>query len=59
VELLIGGQPVLKPTGKCTETKERIRWDVSAFHGKSAQIRLVDASGGGWGHINFDALKFE
>lgn len=59
VELIIDGQVVLQATGKCTETMKRLRWDVSQHIGRTAQIRLVDASGGGWGHINFDDLKFE
>jgi hypothetical protein len=58
-ELLIDGQVVQKATGKCTETMERVKWNVSQFMGKSAQIRLIDASGGGWGHINFDDVIFE
>jgi len=59
VELLIDGQVVFQATGKCTETMERMRWNASQFMGRSAQIRLVDASGGGWGHINFDDVRFE
>ncbi len=59
VELLVDGQVVMKVTGKCTETMERVRWNVSQFMGRSAQIRLVDASSGGWGHINFDDVRFE
>ena len=59
VELLVDGQAVLRATGKCTETLERVRWNVSQFMGRSAQIRLIDASGGGWGHINFDDVRFE
>ena len=59
VELFIDGQVVLQATGKCTETMERLRWDVSRYIGRTAQIRLIDASSGGWGHINFDDLKFE
>lgn len=59
VELLIDGQPVLKATGKCTETMERVRLNVFQFLGRSAQLRLIDASGGGWGHINFDDVRFE
>jgi len=59
IELLIDGQPVFKATGKCTETMERVAWNVAQYHGRSAQIRLVDASSGGWGHINFDDLRFE
>ena len=44
-------------TGKCTETMERVAWDVMEFYGQKAQIKLVDNSSGGWGHINFDDLK--
>lgn len=59
VELLINGQVVLKATGKCTETMERTQWDVTPYHGQKAQLRLIDASSGGWGHINFDDVRFE
>jgi TonB family protein len=59
VELFVDGQVVKRATGNCTETMERIWWTVSEFIGKEAQIRLVDASSGGWGHINFDDVKFE
>jgi hypothetical protein len=45
--------------GQCTETLERVSWNVSQFMGRTAQIRLVDASSGGWGHLNFDDLRFE
>ena len=44
-------------TGKCTETMERVTWDVMEFYGQIAEIRLVDNSSGIWGHINFDDLK--
>lgn len=59
VELLIDGYVVQKVTGKCTETMERVRLNVASYRGRSAQIRLVDLSSGGWGHINFDDLRFE
>ena len=59
VELLINGQVVLKATGKCTETMEQTRWDVTPYQGQKAQLRLIDASSGGWGHINFDDVHFE
>ena len=59
VELLVDGQTVLRATGKCTETMERVRWDVSRHVGRTGQLRLVDTSGGGWGHINFDDVRFE
>ncbi len=58
VELIVNGSVVRKATGRCNETMSRIDWKVSEFMGKSAQIRIVDQSNGGWGHINFDDLKF-
>jgi hypothetical protein len=59
VEILVDGRVVQKATGKCTETMERVRLNVAPYIGRSAQIRLVDISSGGWGHINFDDLRFE
>ncbi|MCE1226767.1 MAG: hypothetical protein LWW87_09820 [Geobacteraceae bacterium] len=59
VEILVDGRVVQKATGKCTETMERVRLNVASYIGRSAQIRLVDISSGGWGHINFDDLRFE
>ncbi|WDP90395.1 MAG: hypothetical protein HUN04_12095 [Desulfobacter sp.] len=56
VELLVDGKAVKKATGKCRETLSPVKWDVSAFQGRSAQVRIVDQSSGGWGHINFDGL---
>src|SRR5207249_1562881 len=26
-------------------------WDVSAYAGQTAQIKIVDTTGGGWGHV--------
>ena len=57
VELLVDGEVVLKATGKCQETMNRVIWDVSQWEGSTAQIRVIDASSGGWGHINFDDLQ--
>lgn len=57
-ELLVDGQVVHETTGKCHETMERAEWDVASFRGRSARIRLVDDANGGWGHINFDDVRF-
>ena len=35
----------------------RKSWDVQDLIGKLARVRLIDASSGVWGHINFDDLK--
>jgi len=59
VELLVDDRSVIKTTGKCTETMERTQWNVSQYYGKTARIRIVDDSGGGWGHINVDDFRFK
>ncbi len=59
VELLVDGYPVMSSTGRCNETMTRARWNVSSYMGRSSQIRLIDSSSGGWGHINFDDVRFE
>ncbi len=58
VELLVDGVVRYRATGKCTETMYLVEWNVSNMIGKQASIRLVDNHGGGWGHINFDDVKF-
>jgi len=50
-------QVVKQATGQCSETMTRKAWDVGAFVGQRARVKLVDVSSGGWGHINFDDLK--
>lgn len=44
-------------TGHCSETMIPAIWYVKDYVGQSAQVRLVDHSSGGWGHINFDDLR--
>ena len=55
-ELLVEGTSVSKATGLCHESMVSRQWDVSAYTGKKARIRLVDLATSGWGHINFDHL---
>ncbi|NJD91157.1 MAG: hypothetical protein FIA91_06545 [Geobacter sp.] len=59
VEILVERRVVYKVTGKCTESMGRVSFDMSEFMGQTARIRLIDSSSGGWGHINFDAVRFE
>ena len=33
-------------------------WDVKDLIGKHARVRRIDDSSIGWGHINFDDLKY-
>lgn len=46
-ELLVDGRPVRKATGRCSDTMERVVWNVTAFAGQAGQLRVVDASSGG------------
>ena len=49
-------QVVNRSTGSCHETMSRKFWDVHAFVGRTASVKLVDNSSDGWAHINFDDL---
>lgn len=46
-ELLVDGLPARKATGRCSDTMERVVWNVTAFAGMAGQLRFVDASSGG------------
>ena len=59
VELVVDGRVVRSSTGACHESMHTESWDVSRFIGKTARIRLIDYSSGGWGHINFDDVRFD
>jgi fructan beta-fructosidase len=59
VNLLIGGKVVRSATGPNTdpggsEALAEESFEVEEFAGKKAQIQIVDAASGGWGHINAD-----
>ena len=57
-ELIIGGEVVRKEIPKaCKEAMTEKSWNVTGYAGKNAQLRLVDNSSAGWGHINFDHLQ--
>ena len=58
VELLVDGFVTVRATGQCNERMERIEWYVNSFKHRSAQIRIVDAASGEWGHINVDHITF-
>lgn len=56
-ELIVDNKVVRHTTGECDETMKRKAWDVQAYVGRRARVKLVDLSSTGWGHINFDDLK--
>lgn len=45
-------------SGRDSETMRRVRWDLAEWAGRPGRIRIVDASSGGWGHINVDDFRF-
>ncbi len=45
-------------SGDNSETLRPVTIDLRPFAGQEIFIRLVDASSGGWGHVNFDDFKF-
>jgi hypothetical protein len=63
VELLMqdpieGSIRVFQASGQNTETMRRVTWDLTPYADKTGRIRIVDASSGGWGHINADDFRF-
>ncbi|MEM9588495.1 MAG: PVC-type heme-binding CxxCH protein, partial [Planctomycetota bacterium] len=45
-------------TGNQREQMQRVLVDLRAVAGRDVAIRLVDESRGGWGHLNFDDVRF-
>ncbi|MEU8911259.1 GH32 C-terminal domain-containing protein [Streptomyces mirabilis] len=56
VELLVDGNVVRSTTGQDGEALNWASWDVKDLAGKKAQIKIVDANSGGWGHLNVDHI---
>ncbi|MFJ5958957.1 GH32 C-terminal domain-containing protein [Paenarthrobacter sp. NPDC092416] len=54
VNLVVNGQTVRTATGANSERLAWTAWDVSAFKGSQATLRIVDNNRGGWGHILAD-----
>ncbi|MFC7490250.1 MULTISPECIES: glycoside hydrolase family 32 protein [unclassified Knoellia] len=54
VNLVVDGEVVRSSTGSDSESLDWTSWDLSDLQGRSAQIRIVDHSSGGWGHILAD-----
>lgn len=58
IDLEILGKVVRTSTGENREELSWHGWDVGAFMGQSAVIRIIDLSTDGWGHITVDAISF-
>lgn len=44
-------------TGNNAEAMRREQWDVRAYFGRKARIRVIDNASGAWGHINVDDFR--
>jgi beta-glucosidase-like glycosyl hydrolase len=58
VGLFIGGERVRSETGQNSATLTQRTWDVGEYAGQQAEIRIVDATGAGWGFIMCDEVVF-
>jgi sucrose-6-phosphate hydrolase SacC (GH32 family) len=56
LNLLIDGKIVKSATGWRSDRLVPASWDVSRWIGQKAQIQIVDAASGDWGHINVDQI---
>ncbi|WFB37276.1 glycosyl hydrolase [Kiritimatiellota bacterium B12222] len=56
VEFLVDGKVIYKTVGDQSNNLRPQRWDVQAYKGKKARIRLVDEHQGGWGFIAADTF---
>ncbi len=58
IELLVNGQSVHKTHNLIeSETLQLMSWDVKAYKGQEAILRIVDNQRGSWGHILVDAIE--
>jgi levanase len=56
VDLVVDGEVARSATGRDSETLDWVAWDVRDLAGRTAQLRFVDRSSGGWGHILADQV---
>jgi fructan beta-fructosidase len=54
VLLEVNGKVVRSASGQDNEALNWVAWNVGEFIGQTADIKIVDANSGGWGHINAD-----
>ncbi len=56
LNLLINGKVVKSATGWRSDRLVPASWDVRPFLGQDAQVQIMDAASGDWGHINVDEI---
>ena len=58
ISLIVEGKSVRTATGANSGQLRQEKWLVTDLRGKEAQIEIVDAERGGWGHILVDQIVF-
>jgi fructan beta-fructosidase len=58
VNLVVDGEIVDSVTGPDSERLDWASLDLRRFQGRQAQVRLIDANSGGWGHLLADHFTF-
>jgi len=58
VGLFINGVRIFSETGANSTNFTQRTWDVTAYVGQTAEIRIIDNSTGGWGFILCDDIAF-
>ncbi|PZF56695.1 hypothetical protein DEJ23_09000 [Curtobacterium sp. MCSS17_008] len=56
VQLLVDGEVVEEATGADSEELRWTSWDVRAYRGQTAQVRVVDSLRAGWAHVMVDQV---
>jgi quinoprotein glucose dehydrogenase len=54
VQLIIDGQVAMEATGANSLKCKQVVWDVTAWNGKTASLRVIDSETGSWGVIIAD-----
>lgn len=58
IELIVDGKSVVRSTSLYeSERLQPLSWDVKAYKGKEAVIKIVDFQRGPWGHIIVDQIE--
>lgn len=58
VNLVVDGEIVDTETGPDSERLDWASFDLRRYQGQQAQVRLIDANSGGWGHLLADQFTF-
>jgi fructan beta-fructosidase len=58
VNLVVDGTIVDSETGPDSERLDWASFDLRRYQGRQAQVRIIDANSGGWGHVLADRFTF-